>query len=149
MVMVHVWMLSYLALFCFCKKGDGIIKYFNEILLNKDIHMHQMRVAKLAFELAKKLNLKESTCQNIYTAATIHDIGKMYIEPKILKKTSKLTEEEYQTIKKHVWYSANFAKTKGYSLEVIAFILHHHENVDGSGYPLGLKGDQISIGGKV
>lgn len=82
--------------------------------------------------------------------ALLHDIGKMAVDPNILNKTSKLTDEEYKEMKNHVKYGLNMLKgNMEISARAKAGLYQHHENEDGTGYPQGLKGDQIHLFGKI
>lgn len=106
---------------------------------------HAKRVRQYSLAIANKLNLSKDRVNNIGTAALLHDIGKIGIPATILNKPGKLTEDEYNEIKLHPEYTKKILeKVSGFSsIADIAYC--HHENYDGSGYPRGLKGDEIPI----
>ncbi|MFW5987922.1 MAG: HD domain-containing phosphohydrolase [bacterium] len=106
---------------------------------------HSENVAKIASAIAKEMNLSKQTIKNTYWAGLVHDIGKLLIPLNIINKKGKLTDKEYDLIKKHpVW--GNKALVGSEILKPIAkYLLHHHERWDGKGYPEGLKGDEIPL----
>ncbi|MCF6339147.1 MAG: HD domain-containing protein [Sulfurimonas sp.] len=108
---------------------------------------HTTRVVKLTKLLSEKLRLSDENIKVITIAAPIHDIGKVAISDKILNKPAKLTEEEFEIMKKHVDYG--FLILKHSNREIIKAAMHityeHHEKYDGSGYPNSLKGEEIHI----
>ncbi|AEX85463.1 putative domain HDIG-containing protein [Marinitoga piezophila KA3] len=106
---------------------------------------HSKNVAELSKKIAEKMGFGKPFIKKIYWAGLLHDIGKLLIPIEILNKKSRLTEEEYEYIKKHPEYGYN-ALIKSESLSEIAIaIRHHHERWDGKGYPDGLKGEAIPI----
>lgn len=110
---------------------------------------HQRRVADLAEAIAKELGLGDEEAHGIYLAAVVHDIGKINVPTEILVKPGKLNDLEYQLVRTHV--SSSYEILKGISFPwPLADIVHqHHERMDGSGYPLGLKSGDISFGGRI
>ena len=106
---------------------------------------HASRVEKYAVELAEAFNLSFEKIQDIKTAAALHDIGKIGIDDQILNKAAKLTQEEYQHVMKHPIIGANIIHNVDFLKNITGIIRHHHEKYDGTGYPDGLKGDQIPI----
>lgn len=106
---------------------------------------HIERVGELSKYVARKLGLNEDLVRDIEYFAPLHDIGKIMIPKEILNKPGRLTVEEFETVKKHTIYGgAIFANSE--RLEVARNIaLYHHEKWDGSGYPYGLKNDDIPI----
>ena len=111
--------------------------------------LHQIHVATLAAAIAEEMALSEECIKGIYMGALIHDIGKISIAAEILVKPGKLTDLEYAIIKEHA--KSGFDVLKDIiSPWPIAEIAHqHHERIDGSGYPQGLKGDEILIEAKI
>ena len=105
------------------------------------------RVAEYSKLLASKLGLSYYEVENIKIAATMHDLGKLMIQPDILEKPGKLTAEEYEIVKEHSKYGWDIlAKSGGDIIEMARLIaLQHHERWNGKGYPDGIKGDDISI----
>lgn len=111
---------------------------------------HSLNVAMLATMLGKWLGYNEVEIKQIAMAGLLHDIGKLSIPDEILNKPGKLTEEEFEIMKEHPVHGYNILKDAiGISENVALGVLQHHEREDGSGYPLGLKGDEIHEYAKV
>lgn len=106
---------------------------------------HSLNVAKYASALAKELGLDAIHQKMVYEAGLLHDVGKIGIPEDILTKTSRLTNEEYSIIKKHVDISINIIKHLPSMTQVIPAIVGHHERWDGRGYPRGIAGERIPI----
>ena len=106
---------------------------------------HQIRVAKLASEVGRKIGLSEDDCKGINVAGSLHDIGKINIPSEILNKPGVLTEIEMNLIKTHSQIGFEIVKDVPFPWPVAETIMQHHERLDGSGYPFGLKGDEISL----
>ncbi len=104
---------------------------------------HQKRVANLASAIAAKLNLPLHTIEGIELSALIHDIGKIAVPSEILTKPSKLSSFELAMLRNHVQTGYDILKNMNFPWNIAQIILEHHERVDGSGYPNGLKGDSI------
>lgn len=110
---------------------------------------HSERVANLALKIGKFLGLDLKERETIRRAALLHDVGKIGVPVSILDKPGKLTDEEYSVIKNHPELGARILDPiKAYS-EVIIMVLQHHERFDGKGYPNGLAGEDISLGGRI
>lgn len=112
---------------------------------------HVRRVAEYSKLLALKYGLSEEEAEQIKTASTLHDVGKVSIPDSILNKPGKLTSEEFELIKTHTTLGYHMLKqSKRKLLESAAVIaLTHHEKYDGSGYPKGLKGEDIPLYGRI
>jgi putative nucleotidyltransferase with HDIG domain/PAS domain S-box-containing protein len=110
---------------------------------------HQKRVAKLAVAISQKLKFDKERINAISTAALIHDIGKIEIPASILSKPTTLTDLEFSMIKTHSQTGYNLLKKIDFGYPVADIILQHHERLDGSGYPKGLKNDEILIEAKI
>lgn len=95
--------------------------------------------------LGQKLNLSGYEIKNIEYATLLHDAGQLIVPEEVLKKPSKLTERQYNLVKEHPIIGAEILKPIKALKAVIPIILHHHENYDGTGYPKGLKKDQIPL----
>ncbi|KAF2955267.1 phosphohydrolase [Marinitoga sp. 38H-ov] len=106
---------------------------------------HIYRVGEISSFLAKKIGYGEKEVEKIKKFAPLHDIGKIYVPNKILNKEGKLTSEEWEEMKKHTIYAKKLLDNDNYFELALNIALYHHENFDGSGYPFGLKGDQIPI----
>ncbi len=106
---------------------------------------HQRRVSDLARAIAEEMGLPESTVDTIRMASLIHDIGKMSVPAEILSKPTRLTEMEYGLIKVHPASGFDILKGAELPYPVAEIVLQHHERLDGSGYPDGIKGGQILL----
>lgn len=106
---------------------------------------HSDNVTKYAVMLAKHLGLSEKDIYIIAQAGVLHDLGKIGIHDYILNKPGKLTKEEWEEVKQHPIKGAKILQSLPFMKEVAEVILHHHEHYDGSGYPDGLKGEQIPL----
>ena len=112
---------------------------------------HSLRVSKLSARIARAMNLSERKVSRVEQSALLHDVGKIdAIYTEILKKPASLSSEERSIIESHVTKGVELLQTlSSVPLGVIADVRHHHERVDGKGYPDGLQGDQIPIGAKI
>ncbi len=121
------------------------VKSLAAAIETKDIYTrgHSERVTKYSELIAKDLGLPDSDVKELRLAGLLHDIGKIGIDESILRKPSKLTNVEFQEIKKHPVYAANILESIPQMKEIIPAIKHHHERYDGNGYPDGLKDDDI------
>lgn len=125
------------------------VNSYMEILSVKDKNMpfHMTNVANLCLKLAKKSKLNVKDTVNLYIAALMHDIGKLYLPDELLNNKKKYSYDEYEMIKSHSEKSADMAKSELSNIPVLKkvpeIIRSHHERYDGSGYPDGLKEDQI------
>lgn len=106
---------------------------------------HQKRVAALARLIAEEMGLPKETVENISLAGTIHDIGKVSVPAEILAKPTKLTEAEMAILKAHPGIAYEILKDTGLPYHVLEMIYQHHERLDGSGYPRGLKNSEIRL----
>ncbi|MGI6705536.1 MAG: HD-GYP domain-containing protein [Clostridia bacterium] len=110
---------------------------------------HSDRVAEYARKIAEHLQLPLSTIDEIEMAGRIHDLGKIGIEDKILLKKSKLTEEEFEKIKKHPEIAYRLLKKLKPYKEGVNYVLYHHERMDGKGYPCGISDKAIPLGARI
>lgn len=110
---------------------------------------HQKRVAKLAVAIAVELGLPEEQAHGIHLAASIHDLGKIQIPAEILSKPGTLSDIEFMLIKTHAQAGYDILKGIEFPWPIATMVLQHHERVDGSGYPNGLKGDQMLLGSRI
>lgn len=109
-------------------------------------YMHSVAVCALMVALAKQMGLNEDDIREAGLAGLLHDIGKMMVPSDILNKPGKLTEDEFVSVKEHPVAGHNLLlEGKGASPVTLDVCLHHHEKMDGSGYPYGLKGEAISV----
>jgi putative two-component system response regulator len=110
---------------------------------------HQRRVAQLACAIAKEMGLPEEQIEGIRMAGIIHDIGKIYVPGEILSRPSQLTEIEFSLIKTHAKVGYDILRTIDFPYPVAQIVFQHHERMDGSGYPSGLRGQEILIEARV
>jgi len=108
-------------------------------------HGHSERVGSVAYQIALRLNLSEVTCQEIYLAGVLHDIGKIGIPDNVLLKAGKLAPEEFDIIRKHPEIGHRILEELGKLSFALPGVLYHHERVDGTGYPHNLVGDEIPL----
>jgi len=127
------------------KTIDGIIQAISMTVETRDPYTagHQRRVADLAYAIAHEMNLPEEKAEGVRMAGVIHDIGKIHIPAEILSKPGVLTEIERDLIKTHPKAGYDIIKSIEFPFPICEIVLQHHEMLDGSGYPYGLKGDSI------
>jgi putative nucleotidyltransferase with HDIG domain len=106
---------------------------------------HSDRVAKYSLIIAKELGLGEQEQDRLRIAALLHDVGKIGVDDRVLKKPGALTDEEFKLMKQHPSKGANIMRPVAQLKEMLPGIELHHECVDGHGYPYGLSGDQIPM----
>ncbi len=110
---------------------------------------HSQRVSEYSALLAEELGFSEAEIENLKRAALMHDIGKIGIPDSILNKPGKLTDEEYAIMKTHVTKGAEILKDFTLIEHVVEGAKYHHEKYDGTGYPEGLKGEDIPLYGRI
>jgi putative nucleotidyltransferase with HDIG domain len=110
---------------------------------------HQRRVADLAGTLARRLQYSAEEVEAVILAALIHDLGMVTVPSRILGKTELLSQGEVKQIQKHVMTALDMLKHIEFAGPVKAYIAQHHERIDGSGYPLGLKGADVLRGAQI
>lgn len=123
----------------------GTIQVISLMLETKDPYTagHQKRVSSLARSIAQEMGLSNDTVANIRMAGTIHDIGKISVPAEILSKPTRLTDVEYSLIKVHPQTGYDILKDVDLPFPIAKIVLQHHERLDGSGYPYGLRGEEI------
>ena len=112
-------------------------------------HDHLQRVRIYALEVAKELQVSPEERDALQAAALLHDIGKLAIPEHIISKPGRLTPEEFEKMKIHPVVGAEILERVRFPYPVVPIVRAHHEKWDGSGYPLGLKGNQIPIGARI
>lgn len=110
---------------------------------------HQQRVARLAVALARELKLAEERIEAINLASVVHDVGKIQVPSEILSKPGRLSLLEYSLIKLHPQNGYDILKTIDFPWPIAQMVLEHHERIDGSGYPQGLKGDSSLLESRI
>lgn len=117
-------------------------KYDNE-------QIHTERVSQYCEGIARAMNLNNNEIEDAKVAGALHDIGKIIVPPEILNKKSRLTEEDWETIKKHAVTSYQLLKSVDEYAHLAEAVLYHHERLDSSGYPEGLREDEIPLLSKI
>jgi putative nucleotidyltransferase with HDIG domain len=110
---------------------------------------HSERVSKNAVALAQEMNLSDQEIENIEYSALLHDVGKIGIEDSILRKEGKLTDREFKKIKEHTIIGANIIKPVDFLKNSYKAVYHHHEKYNGSGYPDGIKEEEIPLSARI
>jgi PAS domain S-box-containing protein len=130
---------------------NAIIKTISKIMDTRDPYTagHQKRVAQLAFAISREMKLSSEKIKGIRIASQIHDIGKIGIPVEILTKPSALDSVEFSFMKKHPVIGYDILKDIDFPYPIAQIVLQHHERIDGSGYPDGLRGDKILLEAKI
>ncbi|QWD79126.1 PAS domain S-box protein [Polynucleobacter sp. MWH-Spelu-300-X4] len=110
---------------------------------------HQKRVAKISTIIGKKMGLSEDRLQGLYMAGLVHDIGKVAVPSEILTKPTTLSDLERKMVQEHVNSGYQILKDIPFSWPIADVVHQHHERMDGTGYPLGLKGDEILLEARI
>jgi putative nucleotidyltransferase with HDIG domain len=116
---------------------------------DKSTSGHSRRVASLTVSVASHHGVEGDALQQIEHGALLHDIGKLKIPDSILWKPASLDDTEWITMRKHPQYGYEFLRDLEFLNEAAELVLSHHEKFDGTGYPRGLRGDQISLGARI
>lgn len=133
---------------CKCLNDDKNILTFLNSVQDKNPYMysHPVNVAFLSFVIGKWLNLEYPILENLIRTGLLHDIGKAKIKDSLLNKAETLTLEEMEKMKSHPVIGYKILNSiKTFDSEVVHGVLFHHERMDGTGYPLRLKGDKINL----
>lgn len=130
---------------------NSMLNAFLKIIKIKEPYTghHSLKVSKISFLIGKELNLNNDSLKALRYASFLHDLGKIFIPSEILNKYGKLNEREYCLIKDHVLKSYEIVKEINLPKPTDAIILQHHERLNGSGYPFGLKNGEILIEAKI
>jgi HD-GYP domain-containing protein (c-di-GMP phosphodiesterase class II) len=126
---------------------NSLVCAFNQLLDLKDLNtgVHSTRLAEWALRVSRKMNIPEEHSYQVEVAALLHDVGKIGVPDSILKKNGPLTPEERALINRHPEYSWSILRLLPGLEEASLYALHHHEAMDGKGYPAGLKGSDIPL----
>ena len=116
---------------------------------DSSLEAHTERVGMHARRLGEALGLGEETLDDLLWGGVIHDIGKIGIPDSILLKPGPLTVDEFDLMKQHVFIGEEIARPLRSAHDLLPIIRHHHERIDGTGYPDGLAGDAIPLGGRI
>jgi response regulator RpfG family c-di-GMP phosphodiesterase len=130
---------------------EGIVQAISTTVEMRDPYTagHQQRVADLACAIAEAMALPDDEIYGLRMASVIHDLGKIMIPSEILSKPGQLNPLEYELIKNHVQAGYDILKSIEFPWPLADIILQHHERMDGSGYPNGLKGDEIMLAARI
>ncbi|MBF0457229.1 MAG: PAS domain S-box protein [Nitrospirae bacterium] len=133
------------------KLTGSVVVAISAILEARDPYTagHQRRVADLSRAIADEMGYPKDMTEGVRMAASIHDVGKIYVPSEILSKPGKLFEAEFHLLKYHPQIGHDILKDVDFPWSVARIILQHHERIDGSGYPTGIKGDDILIEAKI
>jgi len=147
----------YLARFAFSKYAEtrelffGTVQALSQAIDAKDgfTRGHADRVSRIAGAIAREVGMAERLIEQIELAGLLHDIGKIGVEDRILMKPQRLEQDEQELMRRHPIYGASILEPSAALRPLVPIVLHHHENFDGSGYPEGLKGDEIPLGSRI
>jgi HD-GYP domain-containing protein (c-di-GMP phosphodiesterase class II) len=147
----------YLARFAFSKYAEtrelffGTVQALSQAIDAKDgfTRGHADRVSRIGGAIAREVGLPERQIEQIELAGLLHDIGKIGVEDRILMKPQRLEVDEQELMRRHPIYGASILAPSAALRPLVPIVLHHHENFDGSGYPEGLKGDEIPLGSRI
>ncbi len=130
---------------------DGTIEALSMAIEVRDPYTagHQVRVARLAEAIARQMNFTEDHIKAIRIAGTLHDIGKIYVPAEILARPGKITNHEYAVLRDHAEAGYDILKGIEFDHPIAEIVLQHHERMNGTGYPRGLKGDMINMEARI
>jgi putative nucleotidyltransferase with HDIG domain len=129
----------------------NLIPFLTRMMGLRDPHAesHSTRVTDYSSVLARKMKLSSSQIENLDLAARLHDIGKMAINEFVINKPGRFTEAEYLMVQHHSELGASLLVLLELDPSIPSVVLHHHENFDGSGYPHGIKGEEIPLEARI
>jgi response regulator RpfG family c-di-GMP phosphodiesterase len=129
----------------------GVAESLINAMEAKDVYLrgHSQRVAELSASVAEALGLEPDLVENVRLSGRLHDVGKIGIREDVLNKPGPLTADEFAHVKEHVRIGMEILAPLKHMPVALAYVSDHHEHFDGSGYPRGLVGDQITIGGRI
>lgn len=130
---------------------DGVVQAMALAMEMKDLYTsgHQQRVSQLACALAAELGLSEERIEGLRVAGLLHDLGKIAVASEILSKPGRINQYELAIIKSHPRIGYDILKSIEFPWPVADIVLQHHERLDGSGYPAGLKEEEILLEAKI
>lgn len=126
---------------------DALVKTIEQI--DPYLGGHTRLMGAFSLEMARSLQMRDQDLATVESAANLSQIGKMFVDPAILNKPGKLTDEELKEMQRHVEYAQNLLKDIDFDLPVVDSIVQMNENPDGTGYPRGLKEDEIILPAKI
>lgn len=127
------------------KQNIAMVSALSKVIELKDMYTknHLEGVADISVEIGQRLGLDEDVLEQLWIAGHLHDLGKVQVPTEILNKAGKLTLEEYEVVKKHPEFGYEILKNLDFGFSLAEVVSQHHERNDGSGYPKGLKDDEI------
>ncbi|MBC7194401.1 MAG: PAS domain S-box protein [Caldisericia bacterium] len=130
---------------------DNVLNLITKIIEMKDPFTlgHQGKVAYIARKIAEKMKLPQDRIEAIRIAAMLHDIGKLTVPTEVLNKGGKLSDNEYSLVKEHCKNGYEILKSVDFLYPIADIVLQHHERLDGSGYPFGLKNGEILLEARI
>ena len=130
---------------------EGTANIITKVVETRDPYSigHQQRVSKLATAIAQEMKLPQDKIGGTKIASLVHDIGKVNLPTEIISKPSKLIEVEFNLVKNYPKVGYDILKKVDFPWPIAEIVLQHQEKIDGSGYPRGLKGDEICIEAKI
>ena len=131
--------------------NEGLLKTLASVIDARDIYLygHSVQASKYAGEVARMMNLSEAEVRTTELGALLHDLGKIGVSEAILNKPARLTEAEYEEIKNHCDIGYHLLSNLPHFEEVAEIVWSHHEHYDGTGYPRGIRGEDIPIGARI
>jgi putative nucleotidyltransferase with HDIG domain len=129
----------------------GVLHALTRSIDAKDAYTrgHSQRVAELSRALARKIGLSDEQCERVYLSGLLHDVGKIGVPETVLTKPGRLTDAEFDAIKKHPAIGAQILDNIKQLQDIIPGVLYHHERWDGRGYPTQLAGEEIPLIGRI
>jgi HD-GYP domain-containing protein (c-di-GMP phosphodiesterase class II)/sensor domain CHASE-containing protein len=130
---------------------DGTVNALATLAEHKDPYTvgHERQVAAIAVAIGQEYGLEGEALEGLHIAATLHDVGKMYVPTEILSKPGALSDLEFEMIKVHPEYSYDVLSRISFPWPIAEIVQEHHERLDGSGYPKGLKGNEVRVEAKI
>ncbi|MBN2620594.1 HD domain-containing protein [candidate division WOR-3 bacterium] len=130
---------------------EETVEALSSVLAQRDpsTQNHQRHVTKLAYAIAAKMELSQDKIKGLQLAGLLHDIGKISIPAEILMKPNRLTDAEYRIVKTHSKIAYDILKKVEFPWPIADIVLQHHERLDGSGYPQGLKNGEILLEARI
>ncbi|MFZ5641895.1 MAG: HD-GYP domain-containing protein [Bacillota bacterium] len=127
---------------------EKINKLLRVLEYRRDIYWHSVETAKYTYILARELNLPDEELKQVVLGGLFHDLGKARIDPGLLSRVV-LKPDDWEIIRKHPVWSYEMVLEAGLDLETALLVFHHHERMDGQGYPEGIAGNDIPLGSRI